>query len=296
MFATATRVAMKTHTYSYNGSIHHQALGGPIGNPLSSAVARTVCLDWDIQFLEKTAKLGEVLDRDLCAIYKRYVDDLFQKHQPTPVGYRWDPATETPIFSQEALQEDSQRQDDERTMLLLQSVANSINKRIQMTIEFPSGHHDNKMPCLDFKCWVDPHGVVLYEYYRKPMCPQSTIYAHSALPWKTKRTVHTQEVVRVLSRCSDSLPWDTQVQHLTQLSARMASSGYPAQFRADVIRSGIRAYRKIQERSESGIRPIHRARQPGQGGEKEGQGVEESVLVQERRLRHHSLRPPHSRV
>ena len=98
----------------------------------------------------------------------------------------------------------------------------------------------------------------MYEFYRKSMCPQSTIYAESALSWRTKRTVHTQEGVRILSRCHESLPWTTKAGHLTRLSARMAASGYPAQFRADVITSALKAFQKIKERADSGVRPVHR--------------------------------------
>ena len=45
-------------------------------------------------------------------------------------------------------------------MTLLQNVANSINPRIQMTVDFPSANADNKMPVLDFKCWVNDEGTV----------------------------------------------------------------------------------------------------------------------------------------
>ena len=258
MIATATKVAMQNHTYTYRGSTYHQGDGGPIGNPLSSAVARAVMLDWDSKFLGHTTILGTAVNRNLCRIYKRYVDDQFGKHQPTPPGWRWDPVGHTPVHSQQALHEDRGKEDDERTMTLLQNVANSINPRIQMTVDFPSANADNKMPVLDFKCWVDDEGTVMYEFYRKSMCPQSTIYAESALSWRTKRTVHTQEGVRILSRCHESLPWTTKAGHLTRLSASMAASGYPAQFRADVITSALKAFLKIKERADSGVRPVHR--------------------------------------
>ena len=90
------------------------------------------------------------------------------------------------------------------------------------------------------------------------MCPQNSILASSALPYRTKRTVHTQEGVRILSRCHDQLPWETKARHLTELSARMASSGYNHGFRAAVITSAIKAFQAIQERAERGVRPVHR--------------------------------------
>ena len=143
-------------------------------------------------------------------------------------------------------------------MLLLQNVANSINPRIVMTVDYPSTHEDKKMPVLDFKCWIGPTGEVLYEFYRKSMCPQTTIYASSALPVKTKRTVLVQEAIRILLRCHESLSWSTKAAHLTDLSARMLQSGYTAPFRATVIKSALNAFNKIKERAESGVRLIHR--------------------------------------
>ena len=101
------------------------------------------------------------------------------------------------------MQEDRERENDERTMLLLQSVANSINPCVQMIVDYPSAHVDKTMPCLDFQCWVGDSGRILYEFYRKPMCPQSTIYVNYSLAWKVKSTVHMQEGVRIFLTCSE---------------------------------------------------------------------------------------------
>ena len=268
MISVATRTAMEMHTYQFRGSTYHQSggreeedggpSGGPIGNPLSSAVACTVMLDWDRQFLNITSNISDRLNILLCNIYKRYVDDQFGKHQATPLGLRWDPTLNDIVHSAAAEEEDRDRQEDARTMTLLQDVANSINPRIVMTVDYPSANPDGKQPCLDFKCWMGPNGEVLYEYYRKPMCPQSTIYARSALPLRTKRTVHVQEAIRILARCHPDLLWSTKAGHLTTLSARMFQSGYSTAFRATVFRSALAAFSKIQERAASGIRPVNR--------------------------------------
>ena len=84
------------------------------------------------------------------------------------------------------------------------------------------------------------------------------MFASSALPWSMKRTVHTQEVVRILSHCHSDLPWEEKAGYLTDFSARMLKSGYPGVYREQVIKSGLQAYRKIVERADSGVRPIHR--------------------------------------
>ena len=56
----------------------------------------------------------------------------------------------------------------------------------------------------------------------------------------------------------DQLPWEVKARHLTELSARMATSGYNHGFRASVITSVIEAFRAIQEMAARGVRPVHR--------------------------------------
>ena len=52
----------------------------------------------------------------------------------------------------------------------------------------------------------------MYEFYSKEMASKAVINARSALSWSTKRTVLTQEVLRVLLNCSKLLPWERRVE------------------------------------------------------------------------------------
>ena len=54
---------------------------------------------------------------------------------------------------------------------------------------------------------------------------------NSAMPTKVKRTVLTQEVIRVLRNCRLELPWEEKAKFLTELAVRMKSSGYNEKFR-----------------------------------------------------------------
>ena len=65
------------------------------------------------------------------------------------IGARYD--GERLEFTEESHIEDEALQDDERTMLLIQSVANSIHHSIRHIIDFPSKHEDGKVPMLDLK-------------------------------------------------------------------------------------------------------------------------------------------------
>ena len=105
MISTTTRTAMETYTYQYRGDTYWQQDGGPIGNPLSSAVARVVMIDWDQQFLSITASIDARLETLLNAVYKRNMDDQFGKHRATPPGYRWCPNEGVPVYSVEDMEE-----------------------------------------------------------------------------------------------------------------------------------------------------------------------------------------------
>ena len=114
-------------------------------------------------------------------------------------------------------------------MLLFQQVGNSIHESIQLEIEVPSNHADNKMPILHLKVWIEKiNGIylILHEFYMKEVSTKSLILAQSALAWSVKRTVLTQEALRIMMNCSRLLPLQHITEHLSQFSLRMQYSGY----------------------------------------------------------------------
>ena len=134
MFVEATRVVLKalleTHTYEFAGTLRRQVKGGAIGMELTGVVAQVFMLWWDRQFTEKL----ETIDIKL-KLHERYVDDtnLVTKH--TEKGARYDGTNLT--ITEDTMREDEGVQNDERTMKLLKSVANSIHPSIRMTIDYP---------------------------------------------------------------------------------------------------------------------------------------------------------------
>ena len=60
--------------------------------------------------------------------------------------------------------------------------------------DFPANYPDKKVPILDIKVWVETNGKVLHEYYCKPVSSKSVIDAQSAMPFKDRRTVLTQDL------------------------------------------------------------------------------------------------------
>ena len=66
-------------------------------------------------------------------------------------------------------------------------MANSICPIIQLTEDYPSRNPDGKLPILDLKVWVGPHGQILYESYRKETASRLLILARSAMSARVKR-------------------------------------------------------------------------------------------------------------
>ena len=92
---------------------------------------------------------------------------------------------------------------------MIKQVGNDIRPSIQLEVDYPSNHQGGKLPILDLKVWVESRekktegqvgkvSAITYEFHSKCMASKAVINARSALTWSTKRTVLTQEVLRVL--------------------------------------------------------------------------------------------------
>ena len=57
----------------------------------------------------------------------------------------------------------------------------------------------------------------MYEYYMKPVSSVAVVDARSTLPWKSKRTILVQQMIRILRNCSEDLPWETKTKHLNRM-------------------------------------------------------------------------------
>ena len=138
-------------------------------------------------------------------------------------------------------------------------MGNSLSPMIQLTGDCPSANPNGKMPLLDTQVWVEGNKL-MHENYRKPMANPLTMLAMSAMPSKMKRTVLTQEVVRIRRNISLELPWETTAKHLNNFSARMKASGYGEKYRLEVIKSGVESFEKMVMEEKNGGRPINQGR------------------------------------
>ena len=56
------------------------------------------------------------------------------------------------------------------------------------------------------------------------------------------------------------LPWETSVEHLNNLMARMKVSGHSANYRLQVLKSGVEGYDKMRAKELRGGRTVNRPR------------------------------------
>ena len=75
-----------------------------------------------------------------------------------------------------------------------------------------------------------------------------------------KRTIITQELLRVMLRCSPLLEWDRVVEHLNAMMKRLQFSGYGHEYRSQVLKSALKAYDSIKQKDADGVEPMYRPR------------------------------------
>ena len=244
--AVAIRYIMKNHIYMFNGKARLQRKGGPIGLGLTGDVAQVLMCWWDEELIRRLQEKGmDVL------LYKRLVDDINMLLRMAGV----EGSTSEPL--------------DKQNMEFVKAVANEIHQSIQVTTDYPSKNPSNKMPILDLRVWLaslfdsvthEVNATVLHEHYSKEVSSKAVIDSRSAVPWKVKRTVLTQEVIRVLRNCSRYLPWVETCRHVEEFAKRMQFSGYGEEFREQVVTSALKAYNEMIEKDRQGIEPLYRPR------------------------------------
>ena len=132
---------------------------------------------------------------------------------------------------------------------------------LKWTADFPSAHASGKLPVLDICMWTvetDKGTLLEYEFYSKPMANPVTIPTNSAISQGMKLATYRQEVLRVLSNTSYSLPWSRKAELLSNMSTKMQQAGYDIGFRVTAINGGIRAHLKCLSNQQLKGVPLHR--------------------------------------
>ena len=105
----------------------------------------------------------------------RYVDDANLAAEIQKSGTRYDVESGELKWSLEAKLEDNSIEDDQKTMVLVREIANSVHPMLQFEEDFPSRYVDCKLPILDLKCWLnDDTNTIWYEHYEKAVATKKS--------------------------------------------------------------------------------------------------------------------------
>ena len=252
-------VIMKNHIYNFNNEMRRQKEGGAIGMDITGELAKVFMVWWDKQFLQKLRSLG--IDPSL---YKRYVDDINVSTDEIEEGVTYESGALVRI--QDGVE--SEAEPDVRTFNAIRDIGNELHSSIQLTRDVPSEHTDKKVPILDLKCWKGDVMIdrvekqyLLHEFYMKEVSSKGVISREAALAMNSKRTILTQECLRVIMNCHELVGWEKVTEHLDFFMARMQASGYDKEFRFQVLKSAIDAFESKKEEERSGRTPLYRPRQ-----------------------------------
>ena len=159
--------------------------------------------------------------------------------------------------------------DEKRTVAVVRDMMNSIFRNIQVTVEVPGDFDDNKLPVLDFKCWVQDDDKkqdatpemprkLLYTFFEKKMNYKYAIRKSSAMPENMKVNSLTNDMIRRMKNTSELLGQPERNAVVDSYAARLLRSGYPREKVKQMIEAGLKGYEKIVENERLGKGKIHR--------------------------------------
>ena len=259
----AVFLSLDNHLYQFANDIRLQKGTGPTGLNATGKAADVFMLWWDERFLARLDELN--LGADL---YSRFKDDLDIITDALPLGTRYCSKSREIQYTNPSFRNISKNKYEEKifqsgnveenTFYVLNQIANDVDSMLSFTYDVPSNHENQKMPVLDVQVCLDNQGLLLFEFYEKPTKNPHVILASSALSWKSKRTILTQEALRRMRNTSPELGPDVVNHHLSKFMLKLKDSGYSVNFRAEIIRSAQNAYRIMVENDLNGTKPMYR--------------------------------------
>ena len=144
---------MDNFLYTFGGEDRRQISGGPIGDVLTQAIARHMGNEFDEKYNIKLKSLNIRTE-----LYQRYADDIDLVVRSVGRRLKFCPEAGTMIekTANEILEEDNV-EEDEITMKVMKTIADTIMKHIETEYDCPSLHPelDNKVPVLDLGVWIE---------------------------------------------------------------------------------------------------------------------------------------------
>ena len=236
------KVTLKNHIFTFNSKIYKQTKGGAIGVGIAGDVANLFMVWWDRRM--RAAVINRGIDMKL---YSRYVDDT--------------------NLVVKAVNADETENKEEKTMLILQDIANAIHPSIQVTVDFPSNHENGRMPILDTEQWIENIKVgdrvkpqILHSQYSKPMSSKYVTHHDSAMPYQTKINILIADLVRIMRNVSSHCQENERRNKIQEYLLRLQHSGYNKVERNKIYIKAKKKYNLIVENDKNKICPMYRSK------------------------------------
>ena len=266
--------SLENHCYQIGDKIYHQTSGGIIGLDLMRATAGVYMQEWmkklEILFEIYKRNSDEMFAQLLDALMKLlYVDDLIKTLLSFPLGTVVDLENKKVWIDVTKIEEQSKIPVDRRAANIFVEIANSIDKDIKMSADVASDHPElgYKLPYLDNQSWMQyddndyPMGQHLHMHYKKPMSSKILIPKGSAIDAKSIRTIHTQELIRILRNNHRHIDKRLHNETITNYMKVLRNSGYDEEYRSEILISGHKGFKEQIIQHAIGKKPLYRPRE-----------------------------------
>jgi hypothetical protein len=212
---------------------------------------------WDTRWLEEmTTNKLEILTGI------RYMDDIRAFLFGIREGWRWWEGRL--CYCEEWRQEDQRdgKSATRRTADIILAIMNTIMPFLEFTMEIHEDFLEMKLPTLDVKIWVVNGNRIEFDFFEKPMNPNTVLHAKTAQSESTKFSSLSQEIVRRMLHTSSRLPLSHGMENLEKFSQKMINSGHKQSYVKKVMISGILKFkRKLRKsllpRTHKEYKPLH---------------------------------------
>ena len=252
--SVAVKVAMESNVYMFDSQIRVQLDGGGIGVQLTGILAEIKMIKWCHKFSEKLKQLE--LENELL---ERFVDDVTICPTVIPPGWKYIDGKMT--FNETQVETDG----DERTMEIVQTVANSIDELIKVTFDIPSKYKDKKIPILDVKAGITEDGLIEYKFYKKPIANKYVTDKKAAMSMTQKMHILTQQCFSRLHNTSKSVTTGEKADLLSDFMGELKISGYSECERKNILESAVNTHVKLMHKEARGLRPYYRSKFDAKG-------------------------------
>ena len=166
------------------------------------------------------------------------------------------------VIDEEKKKLDEGKSDEQITMEIIRSIAETISPMIKLTIDTPCNHTSGAIPILDIEAKMNyaENNRIDYEFYQKPTRNEKTILANAAMSAKDKRTILTQECIRRLRNTNVELGEEVQRKHLNRFMLTLKKSGHSTSYRKQILDSAFNGFNKMLEEDRMGTKPLFRNR------------------------------------